>query len=240
MQAYDASWSALPSEGLPGGRPWATGDEDDGVAGGGVAGGIGGGGGRGGSAGGIRGGLRGGGGPVGLHAVGGLHSVSLSPGPDEPVADAPDLMAFLSDFRAAQYEPAPTADESTGDPAADPGASIHWIGGARPAEDDYYDPYEGRTAPAGPGWWQASDHLWYPPELHPDAQAPAEQSPPTDPTDPTDPTGPSDPSAAGAGAAATVTGRPESGDPEAAAGAETDSDRGRGGRLRLGRLGRRG
>ena len=32
---------------------------------------------------------------------------------------------------------------------------------------------------AGPGWWQASDGRWYPPELHPSAQSP--ESPATDP-----------------------------------------------------------
>ena len=30
--------------------------------------------------------------------------------------------------------------------------------------------------PAGPGWWQASDGNWYPPELHPDAQVAAQQA----------------------------------------------------------------
>ena len=30
--------------------------------------------------------------------------------------------------------------------------------------------------PAGPGWWQASDGNWYPPELHPDAQVAATAS----------------------------------------------------------------
>lgn len=28
------------------------------------------------------------------------------------------------------------------------------------------------TTPQGPGWWQASDQQWYPPELHPDHQTP--------------------------------------------------------------------
>ena len=26
--------------------------------------------------------------------------------------------------------------------------------------------------PQGPGWWEASDRKWYPPELHPDRTAP--------------------------------------------------------------------
>ncbi|HEV8065458.1 MAG TPA: hypothetical protein VGP46_11525 [Acidimicrobiales bacterium] len=30
----------------------------------------------------------------------------------------------------------------------------------------------------GPGWWQASDLKWYPPDTHPDYQAPAEVAPP--------------------------------------------------------------
>jgi hypothetical protein len=38
--------------------------------------------------------------------------------------------------------------------------------------------------PQGPGWWQASDGKWYPPELHPSAQQalPAEPAAPVDPT----------------------------------------------------------
>jgi hypothetical protein len=35
--------------------------------------------------------------------------------------------------------------------------------------------------PQGPGWWQASDGAWYPPELHPDAPPP---TPPTAPIAP--------------------------------------------------------
>ena len=31
----------------------------------------------------------------------------------------------------------------------------------------------GSMSPQGPGWWQASDGQWYPPELHPDARRPA-------------------------------------------------------------------
>lgn len=37
-------------------------------------------------------------------------------------------------------------------------------------------------ASPGPGWWQASDGRWYPPHLHPGAQAASTQS--TDPNDP--------------------------------------------------------
>src|SRR5580698_7598961 len=36
--------------------------------------------------------------------------------------------------------------------------------------------------PQGPGWWEASDHKWYPPEQHPDrtsAQPPAVEPAPT-------------------------------------------------------------
>jgi hypothetical protein len=38
--------------------------------------------------------------------------------------------------------------------------------------------------PQGPGWWQASDGKWYPPELHPSAQQapPPAEAPPPDPT----------------------------------------------------------
>lgn len=178
------------------------------------------------------------------NGLGGLHAVTLptDAGSVSGSADlGSDLMAFLSDFRAAQYEPAPTAGASpaetdpvggaagavpapAGGAAAPAGASIHWIGGPRPAEEEYYDPYEGRPAPAGPGWWQASDHLWYAPELHPDAQVVAEPAPA--PAPPEELTAPLDPVAfPGAG-------------PVAAA-AEDDSDRSRG-RLRLGRLGRKG
>ncbi|MEY2403800.1 MAG: hypothetical protein QOD38_1351 [Acidimicrobiaceae bacterium] len=34
----------------------------------------------------------------------------------------------------------------------------------------------------GDGWWQASDHKWYPPEQHPDHRAPASETPPTAPS----------------------------------------------------------
>ena len=40
----------------------------------------------------------------------------------------------------------------------------------------------------GPGWWQASDEKWYPPDLHPDRQ-PSAAPPPTTPASPTSPTG---------------------------------------------------
>ena len=218
MQAYDASWSALPSEGLPGSRPGST----DGPAGpahlrvvGGAANRL-----------------------QTVDPVGGLHAVTLSPTPDEPAALGSDLMAFLSDFRAAQYEPAPPAD---GAPSAGPAgsaadgvaavggpeASIHWIGGQRPGVEEYYDPYEGRTAPAGPGWWQASDHLWYAPEVHPDAQV-AEPAP----AEAVAPAAAAPDGAAADVAAADVAAAPAVTVPDA-------EEQGRG-RLRLGRLGRRG
>lgn len=34
------------------------------------------------------------------------------------------------------------------------------------------------TQPQGPGWWEASNGSWYPPELHPDYQAPPPPPPP--------------------------------------------------------------
>jgi hypothetical protein len=55
-------------------------------------------------------------------------------------------------------------------------------------------------ASQGPGWWQASDGKWYPPESHPSAMtnpAPADpwaaSASPTDPTTPTGPTTPAGP-----------------------------------------------
>lgn len=36
----------------------------------------------------------------------------------------------------------------------------------------------------GPGWWQASDDRWYPPELHPDYRPPASPPPPPPPAPP--------------------------------------------------------
>jgi hypothetical protein len=36
----------------------------------------------------------------------------------------------------------------------------------------------------GPGWWQASDQQWYPPETHPDYQAPVDASPPSSEAEP--------------------------------------------------------
>jgi len=37
----------------------------------------------------------------------------------------------------------------------------------------------GAGKPQGPGWWQASDGAWYPPELHPDAPAATQQTVPS-------------------------------------------------------------
>ena len=42
----------------------------------------------------------------------------------------------------------------------------------------------------GPGWWQASDDLWYPPEQHPDSRPPPPPGPPGAPTQPTPPRDP--------------------------------------------------
>ena len=39
----------------------------------------------------------------------------------------------------------------------------------------------------GPGWWQASDGKWYPPERHPDYRPPPPPPPTGPPTDSVDP-----------------------------------------------------
>lgn len=45
-------------------------------------------------------------------------------------------------------------------------------------------------APQGPGWWQASDHKWYPPEQHPSYGAPPPQPPMPPPAPQAAPPGP--------------------------------------------------
>jgi hypothetical protein len=52
----------------------------------------------------------------------------------------------------------------------------------------------------GPGWWQASDGKWYPPEQHPNYRPPVPGSPP--------PTGPGYPAGAPGGAVPTGANRP--------------------------------
>lgn len=76
-----------------------------------------------------------------------------------------DLMSFLLDFRAGRHGGPPTPGAA---PAPHPVPTGRFE--ATPREE--VDPYAGSDAPLGPGWWQASDARWYPPELHPDAAAP--------------------------------------------------------------------
>jgi hypothetical protein len=64
--------------------------------------------------------------------------------------------------------------------------------------------------PLGPGWWQASNHKWYPPELHPNYHTPAQA-----PAVPSVPATPQTPPAASAPASAPI---PEPALPVAAAG----------------------
>src|SRR5262245_55024234 len=55
------------------------------------------------------------------------------------------------------------------------------------------------TTPQGPGWWQASDGNWYPPELAPGAatQPPPASTPPAPSGPPATPSSPATPRATG-------------------------------------------
>lgn len=170
-------------------------------------------------------------------------AIALAGGADGPAggpASGSDLLAFLNDFRAARYEPVPsagadidltagatpaaTAAGAAGGPYADAGSDPY----ADPYADPYSDPYEGRIAPGGPGWWQASDHRWYPPELHPDYQAAPVEAQAEAPA----------PAAVPAAVGVAVPAAPGAPATEAAAPDGDDAGSARG-RLRLGRLGRR-
>jgi hypothetical protein len=70
---------------------------------------------------------------------------------------------------APAYEPTPLPEQQA-EPAAYPPQAD-----ASPAQAVQQVSYP-QPQPAGPGWWQASDGNWYPPELHPDAQAAAQHA----------------------------------------------------------------
>jgi hypothetical protein len=96
--------------------------------------------------------------------------VAAGGGAAEPLGES--LLGFLFDFRAGLDEPPP--DE--------PGRSTAWDGPGRfnvgPQEPEPWvdDPYAGSTRQVTPHWWLAADGRWYPPELHPDAEAPAAEA----------------------------------------------------------------
>ncbi|HET6965660.1 MAG TPA: hypothetical protein VFH58_12865 [Acidimicrobiales bacterium] len=108
-------------------------------------------------------------------------STDPSAGPDLEVGGAPgaefeqDLMAFLSDFRAALQGDVGPAQAAVADDAATlalleirgAGTGARH-GGAEPQSSWQGDPYMGSETQVEPGWWMASDRRWYPPELHPD------------------------------------------------------------------------
>lgn len=64
------------------------------------------------------------------------------------------------------------------------GRSASFVAGAEPTGGGQGAPYGAQTAPPGPGWWQASNGAWYPPESHPNfvmPMPPTNDSPGTSP-----------------------------------------------------------
>lgn len=132
-------------------------------------------------------------------------STDPSAGPDLREGGAPgaefeqNLMAFLSDFRAALNEDVGSPQAAADDPAthanvASMGAGTGARHGAAEPQSSWQgDPYMGSETQVEPGWWMASDRRWYPPELHPDhvldpapsreepARSMSSEAPPADP-----------------------------------------------------------
>jgi len=75
-----------------------------------------------------------------------------------------DLMSFLSDFRGARH---PARASSS------PSETVDLVDTAETTAQEEEGACYGSEDPQGPGWWIATDGRWYPPELHPQAQADA-------------------------------------------------------------------